>query len=180
LWHFTPHDPGYRFAPAEVARSLSELHTALRDYPGELPERGPLDDIGRLLDSFGDRMGGAEPRLRAELDRLGASVFGGPIQALHGDAHAGNVVATAEGPCWLDFEDSWRGPLGWDLATLAGQDGPAALTGYRGAPDADSLTPFSELRALLGACWGYAIAQRFPARLAEAQARLAKLLARLP
>jgi hypothetical protein len=168
LWHFTPHDPGYRFGPGEVARSLSDLHSALRDYPGELPANGPLDEIGRMLDALSD----PDPRLRPEAERLAGTLPKGPARALHGDAHAGNVIATAEGPCWLDFEDTWRGPLGWDLATLAGRDGAAALAEYPGAPDPAELRPFDDLRGFLGVCWGLVIARRFPGRAAEAEERL--------
>jgi Ser/Thr protein kinase RdoA (MazF antagonist) len=168
LWHFTPHDPGYRFAPAEVARGLSDLHSALRDYPGELPVNGPLDEIRRILDALVD----PDPRLRPEAERLAGTLPDGPVQALHGDAHAGNVIATAEGLCWLDFEDTWRGPLGWDLATLAGHDGAAALADYPGAPDPAELSPFGDLREFFGVCWGFVIAQRFPERTAETEERL--------
>lgn len=93
LWHFTPHDPGYRFGPGEVARSLSDLHSALRDYPGELPVNGPLGEISRILDVLGD----PDPRLRPEAERLTRTLPDGPAQALHGDAHAGNVIATPGG-----------------------------------------------------------------------------------
>lgn len=49
MWPFTRHDPGHRFAPAQVAGLLAELHAALRDYPGELPA-GPVAELYRWLD----------------------------------------------------------------------------------------------------------------------------------
>lgn len=39
-------------------------------------------------------------------------------RVLHGDPHAGNVVATRQGPRWLDLEDVCAGPLEWDLLAL--------------------------------------------------------------
>jgi hypothetical protein len=39
-------------------------------------------------------------------------------QPLHGSPHAGNWLATAEGPLLLDFETACRGPIEWDLAAL--------------------------------------------------------------
>ncbi len=41
-----------------------------------------------------------------------------PEQAVHGDAHLGNVITTSRGPLWNDWEDAFRGPLAWDLACL--------------------------------------------------------------
>jgi thiamine kinase-like enzyme len=37
---------------------------------------------------------------------------------LHGDPHAGNVIAAASGRRWVDFEATCVGPLEWDLASL--------------------------------------------------------------
>lgn len=127
LWHYTPHEPGNTLSPREVAMSLARVHEALADYPGELPELGPVQDLRTLLDRHGSAMGGAAPRLYEELERVVAALPGGEARPLHGDAHSGNVVATTAGPCWLDFEDTWRGPLGWDLGVLYAESGPAAL-----------------------------------------------------
>ncbi|GLY66829.1 phosphotransferase [Amycolatopsis taiwanensis] len=171
LWPFTRHDPGHRFTPAEVAAALAELHGPLREFPGELPT-GPVTEVRRWL----DRLDGDVPvaRLREILDGL---VLEGPVQALHGDAHVGNLLATPAGPRWLDFEDTCRGPLGWDLACLAlsGRvDGRAAVAAYPGEmPD---LAPFLTLRSLLAVCWRFVVARRFPERLGEAHAALAEFV----
>ncbi|WP_328618388.1 aminoglycoside phosphotransferase family protein [Amycolatopsis sp. NBC_00355] len=172
LWHHTPHDPDHRYAPDVVARSLAEVHAALREYSGELPRRGPLDDLGRMLDRHGAAMDGAAPRLRAEAARIEAALPDVAVQALHGDAHPGNLIATEAGPCWLDFEDTWRGPLGWDLGILARQGGPeyaAAYPGSAGIP----LEACTELRELFAVAWRFIIAKRFPHRLPEAREALA-------
>ncbi|HKN53827.1 MAG TPA: phosphotransferase [Amycolatopsis sp.] len=172
LWHYTPHDPDVEYAPAEIAKSLARVHTALRDYPGELPLRGPLDDLDRIFAAHGDSMDGAAPRLRAEAERLEAAIPTNSVQALHGDAHPGNVLATAAGPCWLDFEDTWREPLAWDLATLVKQSSREALDGYPGEVDEASFEPCLELRRLFAVCWRFVIAKRFPHRLSEAREEL--------
>jgi hypothetical protein len=41
---------------------------------------------------------------------------GAPEQLLHGEPHAGNVLHTAAGPRFVDFENTARGPVEYDLA----------------------------------------------------------------
>ncbi|RSD13707.1 phosphotransferase family protein [Amycolatopsis eburnea] len=173
LWHHTPHDPGHRYAPDTVAGSLAEVHSALRGFPGELPRRGPLDDLERILVRHGDAMDGAAPRLAAEATRIAAELPGSGGRPLHGDAHPGNLIATPGGPCWLDFEDTWHGPLAWDLAILARQGGPEYLAAYPGSVPESELEVCTRLRELFAVAWRYVIAKRFPHRLPEARTALA-------
>ena len=35
------------------------------------------------------------------------------MQALHGDAGAGNLMATDGQLVWHDFEEAWSGPAAW-------------------------------------------------------------------
>ncbi|MFJ4100918.1 phosphotransferase [Amycolatopsis japonica] len=172
LWHYTPHKPGHTLSPREVALSLARVHDALADYPGELPELGPVRELRTVLDRHGAVMGGAAPRLYDELERVAAALPDGEARPLHGDAHRGNVVATAAGPCWLDFEDTWRGPLGWDLGVLYAEAGRATLDAYPAEVAPSSLEPFIALRRLFEVPWRFVIAQRFPERLPEAEAAL--------
>lgn len=167
LWHHTPHDPAVRYAPDVVARSLAEVHAALRGYPGELPRRGPLSELEELLGRFD-----LDPRLRAEAARIEAALPDDAVQPLHGDAHPGNLIATAAGPCWLDFEDTWLGPLAWDLGILARQGGPEYLAAYPGAVSDEALRAYTRLRELFAVAWRFVIARRFPDRLPEARSAL--------
>ncbi|MGI5283513.1 phosphotransferase [Nonomuraea polychroma] len=41
-----------------------------------------------------------------------------PVQAVHGDAHPGNLLATSSGLLWNDFEETMAAPVGCDLACL--------------------------------------------------------------
>ncbi|SHE75800.1 phosphotransferase enzyme family protein [Streptoalloteichus hindustanus] len=116
---YVEHDTGSTVDPEGLGRSLRRLHEALADYRGALPERGLIDEARAWL----DRPDVAAPArdlagLRAVhadvVDRLGE--LAPPTRALHGDAHSGNVLVTARGPLWTDFEDSFRGPVEWDLA----------------------------------------------------------------
>ncbi|AUI61291.1 phosphotransferase [Amycolatopsis sp. BJA-103] len=179
LWHYTPHEPGHPLSPREVAMSLARVHAALADYPGELPELGPVRELRTLLDRHGSYMNGAAPRLYEELERVTTALPDLPARPLHGDAHPGNIVATAAGPCWLDFEDTWRGPLGWDLGVLYAEAGASALSAYPADVAPSSLEPFIALRRLFEVPWRFVIARRFPSRLGEAEAALERYFSRV-
>lgn len=164
LWRFTRHDPGRVAEPAETGRMLGELHEALAEFDGDLSGSGPVRDLQAMV-SYTD-----DDRLRDEVARVAdaASALHLPVQALHGDAHRGNLLYTEDGPMWLDFEDSWRGPVAWDLACLVLSDSPRALEDYPGPRD--GLAEYIRLRRLMGVCWMFVVAHRFPARRPEAVA----------
>ncbi|HEX3789557.1 MAG TPA: phosphotransferase [Pseudonocardiaceae bacterium] len=171
FWRYVAHDPDHRYEPAEFALLLADLHAALRDYPGQLPDLPPLDVAGttRLLDAAGLITPAELAELTAAGDRIAAALRAAdePGQPLHGDAHPGNVLHTADGPLWNDFEDTWRGPVAWDLACLAQTgrlDGRAALAGYPGAPGLDELGISRVARNLQGTLWALLMAVPFPAR----------------
>jgi streptomycin 6-kinase len=104
---------------------------------------------------------------------------------LHGDAHGGNLLATdARGWLWIDMEETSRGPVEWDLATMAHQsaDGATALRAYADeagteVATAETLAPFRRARLLEGAVWSLCMAHLYPARYAEpARSLLAAVL----
>lgn len=147
---------------------LRELHAVLAGYPGALPYLGtPYGDIAALLgdgwppgaapdldDGLGRELGERFARLRTELD-------GRPGQALHGDAHPGNLLPTRDGWRWNDLEDACRGPVEWDLACLlrTGRvDGRAAVRAYGRDPDDPRIAPLLELRTLHGDLYGRMVA----------------------
>ena len=41
-----------------------------------------------------------------------------PHQQLHGDAHMGNLMNTTHGLLWTDWEDTFAGPVEWDVASI--------------------------------------------------------------
>ncbi len=106
-----------------LGRALRDLHDQLRQFEGELGSLGELrDDIQRLLGELRP----ADPweadaivSLRARLDELSEVVFEStlPTQALHGDVSLRNLLDTPRGLIWNDFEDTFRGPVHWDLAS---------------------------------------------------------------
>jgi Ser/Thr protein kinase RdoA (MazF antagonist) len=176
FWTYVRHDPGRVWRPAEFGPLLAELHAAMADYPGDLPTDSPLSDVPlavNYLRSVGDTVL-SDAALTTDAERLSAELTGTPVP-LHGDAHPGNLLATVDGPVWTDFEDTWRGPVEWDLACLAETgrlDGPAAVAAYPHDPAA--LGPFRAARRLHGLAWAAVFCHHF--RTAQ---RRADLLARL-
>ncbi|MFE3448421.1 phosphotransferase family protein [Nonomuraea sp. NPDC059194] len=171
FWQFVEHDPARVFQPGEVAAALAELHEALRDYPGELPYLGPaLEETAHLIETVD-----VPDRFRAAFADVGDRLRGRPAQALHGDAHPGNLLATAEGLLWTDFEETCSGPVDWDLACLARTsrlDGAEAVRLYGRRPD----PAFSEARELQAIAWMLTKARAFPEFEESARAYLGKWL----
>jgi Ser/Thr protein kinase RdoA (MazF antagonist) len=101
---------------------LRDLHDALRTFEGDLGSLGDLrEDIERLhgqLWPAEDREADTISSLRAQLDALREVVFESafPSQALHGDVSLSNLLHTPQRLIWNDFEDTFRGPVQWDLA----------------------------------------------------------------
>ena len=170
FFEYVPHDESYRPAPEVLGRQLAELHDALRGYPGTLPALGPVNDLRRGLDLLERHGVAAVDEPRATLEELAPEVDKLPTQALHGDAHPGNLLAGSDGLVWNDFEDTWRGPPAWDLACLAHSsrlDGWAAVRAYPGAPPLPEIELCLRLRRLYAACWELAVKAWGPRRTDE-------------
>ena len=102
-----------------------------------------------------------------------------PAQPLHGDAGAGNLMATGRGWVWHDFEDTCSGPVAWDLAaSTASQrlDGRRILAAYGEPVDAAKLAVCQQLRRLHLTVWYALYAERLP----DLRSRAAQLLALWP
>ncbi|MFE0152413.1 phosphotransferase [Nonomuraea sp. NPDC059007] len=124
LWTYyepvTPHT-----SPADYAKALEQLHAGMRevDVPGQ---------------RFTDRIAEAEevvahPALSPELAGADRAFLSGRLgslrraiedrgaveQLLHGEPHPGNVLATMNGPLFIDLETCCRGPVEFDLAHVA-------------------------------------------------------------
>lgn len=157
-----------------LGRALRLLHDALAGFSGDLATLADLQgDIERLrlalrpsetlsaetIDSLGER-------LAALTDSVFESAL--PTQALHGDASLSNLLTTPRGLLWNDFEDTFRGPIHWDLAgylislAYAGADAgfvERALDAY-GSVDRTELAPFAEAHQVYDEIWGLYDAQR--------------------
>jgi hypothetical protein len=150
---------------AIVGRMLAELHAVLRDYPGDLPLLAPpFNDIPRGLERI-ERAGDILPKsdlmlLQETYNRLLPQLSNSVdlLQPLHGDAHAFNLIPTADGLLWNDFEDTCIGPVAWDLINLD----DAGRAAYPDAPDSATLEPYIKMRQLHGIVWVYALLPEFP------------------
>ena len=108
----------------------AELHAILAGYPKELPWLTPLLGVpsglaalqavpGLLEQEDVDRAHAEWKVLKPLLtSRAGfEAVFpSAAIQTIHGDAPSYNVIPTADGVLWADFEDTTLGPIEWDMA----------------------------------------------------------------
>jgi aminoglycoside phosphotransferase (APT) family kinase protein len=103
---------------------------------------------------------------------------------VHGDSHLGNVLATAGGPLWGDWEDAFLGPAGWDLACLlapaqvfgeAPERGLVALAAYGATVGDEELDVLVRARAVQLAAWTVVIVARHPQRAFRLAPQLAWL-----
>jgi hypothetical protein len=139
LWELAEHEPGAIPTPAVTAALLADLHEAMREIPLHL--------IGQRIPALDDLEASGVPA--AEVEALAVSLPVRPQQVLHGDAHPGNMLHTARGWVWHDFEETCIGPVEWDLATLSGThrlDGKEAVRRYPDAPPYADLRPWVDLR----------------------------------
>jgi len=109
--------------PRRLGRAMRDLHDELRPFEGDLGTLSDLrKDIHRLhghLRPADAQQADAISSLRVRLDALEEVVFEStlPTQALHGDVSLSNLLRTPERLVWNDFEDTFRGPVHWDLAS---------------------------------------------------------------
>jgi hypothetical protein len=177
LWEWVEHRrrEGLEDDAERLGRALRDLHDELSGFVGELPSFVDLQrDIERLLRQLrpsAELSAGRIEALEERLQALAETVFGAPwpAQALHGDASLWNLLRTTSGRLvWNDFEDTFRGPVHWDLAGYAisleahGADQAfvaRALDAY-GQIDSRELEPFTAAHHVYDEIWRSYDAQR--------------------
>jgi Ser/Thr protein kinase RdoA (MazF antagonist) len=181
LWEYVDHDREAPLDAAEAGRGLRRIHDALaKAKPDGLDHFARLDEIGPLVEDL--RFAGGElEAFRRGVDAARKVVDGldAPLQPIHGDAHHGNVLRTAEGPLWGDFENACLGPRELDLVCnelrARAQGRTAAddefLAGY-GDHDAELVSQLIPVHALFLAAWTFALAERRPEVRPAAEQRL--------
>lgn len=107
--------------PAETGSTLHRCHELLRSFLGPLPELAILKESLSLLANLEKRELFPPATIQLLRERLLSSskaLSSFPMQALHGDAHPGNLMNTTVGLLWTDWEDTFLGPVEWDLASI--------------------------------------------------------------
>jgi hypothetical protein len=188
FWRYLRSPDDERPRETVVGSMLRDLHAVLRTYPAPLPVLAPLTDIPafltrpqtRLTAAQSAAVGAAYARLTAELDELDETGPAGTGQPLHGDAGAGNLMATGKatgsGWVWHDFEDTCSGPVTWDLAASTASkflQGARVLAAYGEPVDQDKLAVCEQLRRLHLTVWYSLYAERLPGLAARADELLA-------
>lgn len=154
--------------PALMGSTLHRCHELLRSFPDPLPQLAILTETLDLLETLERRklfphsiLGLFHDRLTTSLDALKSCL----LQPLHGDAHGGNLLNTTDGLLWTDWEDTFLGPVEWDLASIIWnarildedhQTADAILEAYRnsgGLIDSNALHHSLIARAAVMSAW---------------------------
>lgn len=170
-----------------AGRGLRHCHEALADYDGDLPRLAVLDEAERIVerlnaDNFLDDEDARQLRGLARVVRTSVEGWELPEQPVHGDAHLGNVITTTRGPLWNDWEDTFRGPVAWDLGCLHasappfGHRDPGLIAAVRAAYDDEhddaTIEAFVAARRFQAATWAVVLGlQREDRQLAETYLR---------
>ena len=104
--------------PSEIGRTLRQCHEIMARFTEPLPKLAILTESLGIL---AQRRLFPESTQRLLHDHLSNSIdvlSGFPHQVLHGDAHMGNLMNTERGLVWTDWEDTFSGPVEWDMASI--------------------------------------------------------------
>ncbi|MFL1380352.1 MULTISPECIES: phosphotransferase [unclassified Nocardiopsis] len=180
LWtHHAPAD-SHALPPADYARALQRLHAGMRGL--DVPTPRFTDRVGEARELVADR--DRTPAL-ADADRelLGATLGdlkrvvgerGTAEQLLHGEPHPGNLLATRDGPLFIDLETCCRGPVEFDLAHA-----PDEVAAHYPGIDHDLLRACRTLVLAMVTTWRWDRDDRFPGGLRMGTEGLGRLRAAL-
>ncbi|TWD84012.1 phosphotransferase family enzyme [Kribbella amoyensis] len=149
LWAYFEPVQSRMLPPAEYAQALARLHAGLRQIEVTTPHF--MDRVAATQRDVASRevtpdLGDTDRALLANaLHDLGRSIVDRhrTEQLLHGEPHPFNILTTKDGPLFIDFENTARGPVEYDLAWA-----PSEVS--RHYPDAD--------QDLVGECRGVVLA----------------------
>jgi hypothetical protein len=122
LWTYYEPVPSRELPPADYAHALERLHADMRKIDVTTPHFmdrvaeteqwvASRDVTPELADADREFFANTLGSLRRSIGDRGAAE-----QLLHGEPHPWNVLGTKNGPLFIDFENSVRGPVEYDLA----------------------------------------------------------------
>jgi Ser/Thr protein kinase RdoA (MazF antagonist) len=163
LWtYYEPVTPR-EVLPTDYANALERLHAGMRTLDVPAPHFTDRVDQAQQLVASHDRtpaLGNADRKLLEDTLRrlrraLGQS--GAAEQLVHGEPHPGNVLATKNGPLFIDFETCCRGPIEFDLAHA-----PAEVSDHYPGVDRDLLREFRILVLAMITAWRWDRGDQLP------------------
>ncbi|OYW74146.1 MAG: hypothetical protein B7Z37_18790 [Verrucomicrobia bacterium 12-59-8] len=104
--------------PCEIGRTLRQCHDIMRHFAVPLPKLAILTESLAILQERVLFPKATQQMLRDHLMNSIEVLSRYPHQALHGDAHMGNLLNTTRGLLWTDWEDTFSGPIEWDVASI--------------------------------------------------------------
>jgi Phosphotransferase enzyme family len=122
LWTYYEPASTREVSPADYADALERLHAGMRKLDVAAPHF--TDRVAEAQDLVGSRdrtpalPDGDRELLGHTLRSLSRTIGdrSAAQQLLHGEPHPGNVLATKNGPLFIDLETCCRGPVEFDLA----------------------------------------------------------------
>jgi Ser/Thr protein kinase RdoA (MazF antagonist) len=163
LWtYYEPATKGENWS-LEYADALARLHAGMRTI--EVPTPHFTDRVERAQQLVADReqtpelAEGDRRLLRDTLESLRRATVGrgSAEQLLHGEPHPGNVLATQQGPLFIDLETCCRGPVEFDLAHA-----PEAVSDHYPGVDHDLLRDCRILVLAMVTTWRWDRDDQFP------------------
>jgi Ser/Thr protein kinase RdoA (MazF antagonist) len=163
LW--TCYDPAtpQEVAPADYADALVRLHAGMRKLDVCAPHfTDRVEEAQQLVASHVDTPALADADrelLSNRLRRLRRVIVGrcGAEQLLHGEPHPGNVLATKNGPLFIDLETCCRGPVEFDVAHA-----PEEVSEHYPGVDQDLLRECRNLVLAMITTWRWDRGDQFP------------------
>lgn len=173
----------------EAGKSLARVHHALAEYPRDaLPRWGAWTEARGVFDRkrfSPSELARIEPAWELAERIVESSIARtASFQPVHGDAHIGNVMATARGAVWTDWEDAFVGPVEYDIACLRSKldlfgeerEGiEAMLAAYDVDYDATLAEELGLVRNVQVIAWLALFAERQPELLPRMRARIDRL-----
>jgi hypothetical protein len=104
--------------PGEIGTTLHLCHEIMKSFTEPLPHLAILTESLQIVKERGRFTPDTSKLLMDHLVRSLEVLGDFPHQPLHGDAHMGNLMTTTKGLLWTDWEDTFSGPVEWDLASI--------------------------------------------------------------